>query len=63
LSSRQWNCDADEVQLRALSAAIEDALQRVLQDPDSLAALLLEIASQEIYQQLQIRRGEVRAAA
>jgi hypothetical protein len=51
------------VQLRALSAAIEDALQRVLQDPDSLAALLLEIASQEIYQQLQIRRGEVRAAA
>ncbi len=52
-----------EVQLRALGAAIEDALQYALQDPESLTARLLEMASQEVYQQLQTRRHKVHAAA
>lgn len=52
-----------DVQLRALGAVIEDALQHALRHPESLTARLLEMASQEVYQQLQARRRKVRAPA
>jgi hypothetical protein len=56
-------CMLTEAQLREIGAAVEEALQTSLSEPNGLLSRLLEMASTEVYQQIKAYSATERRAA